>query len=284
MSSSGSPMRDFLMRHREGLLLVILVISSILIISRQVQNPAGMSYFRRSVITIAAPFQSGFSAVIAGVRSIWGDYLFLFGTRAENTKLRKEVNQLSGEVQKLREELYRVGRLKEFSAYRFETGFAGMAAQVIGESPDTWTRTIVINRGTQEGLKRSLPVVTPDGLVGSVMETSDHSSIVRLIVDRSSRVPVLVSRSRARAILEGENSGTCQLKYLDRTEDVQQGDIVVTSGLAGIYPRGIEVGTVTQIVTRNYGLYQYAKVLPKASISHLEDVLIIRMEQGLEEE
>jgi len=284
VSSSGSPMRNFLMRHREGLLLVVFVLSSILIISRQVQSPTGMSYFRRSVITIAAPFQSGANAIIGGVTGVWDDYLFLFGTRAENTKLREDVNLLTSEVQKLREELYRAGRLKEFSEYRFETGFTGMAAQVIGESPDPWTRTIVINRGSEEGLKRNLPVVTPDGLVGSVVETSDHSSIVRLIVDRSSRVPVLVSRSRARAILEGESSGTCQLKYLDRTEDVQEGDIVITSGLAGIYPRGIEVGTITQILTKSHGLYQYAKVLPKAPINRLEDVLIIRTEQDLEGE
>ena len=277
-------MRDFLMRHREGLLLVIFVLSSILIISRQVQDPTGMSYFRRSAITIAAPFQSGASAVIGGVTGVWDDYLFLLGTRAENTKLRGEVNQLTSEVQELREELFRAGRLEEFSAYRFETGFTGMAAQVIGESPDPWTRTIIVNRGAQEGLKRSLPVVTPDGLVGSVVGTSDHSSIVRLIVDRSSRVPVLVSRSRARAILEGESYSTCQLKYLDRTEDVQQGDIVITSGLAGIYPRGIEVGTITQILVKNHGLYQYAKVVPKAPINRLEDVLIIRTDQGTEGE
>lgn len=283
MSSSGSPMRDFLMRHREGLLLVVLVISSILIISRQVQDPTGVSYFRRSVIAVAAPFQSGFSSVIGGVRNVWKNYLFLFDTKTENAQLREEVNQLTSEVQKLREELYRAGRLEEFSAYRFETGFSGMAAQVIGESPDPWTRTIVVNRGADEGLRRNLPVVTPDGLVGSVIETSDHSSVVRLIVDRSSRVPVLVSRSRARAILEGESSGTCQLKYLDRTEDVQQGDIVITSGLAGIYPRGIEVGTISQILSKGYGLYQYAKVLPKAPVNRLEDVLIIRTDQGLED-
>lgn len=284
MSSSGSPMRDFLMRHREGLLLVVLVISSILIISRQVQDPTGMSYFRKSVIAVAAPFQSGFSSVIGGIKGVWGNYIFLFGTRSENAQLKEEVNNLSSEVQKLREELYRAGRLEEFSAYRFETGLSGMAAQVIGESPDPWTRTIIINRGTREGLSRHLPVVTPDGLVGSVVETSDHSSIVRLIVDRSSRVPVLVSRSRARAILEGESSGTCQLKYLDRTEDVQEGDIVITSGLAGIYPRGIEVGTISQILARNHGLYQYAKVLPKAPINRIEDVLVIRTQRGTAEE
>lgn len=276
-------MRDFLIRHRAGLLLVVLVISSVLIISRQVQDPTGISYFRRSVLTVAAPFQAGFGAVIGGVRSVWNDYLFLFGTRAENARLREDVNNLSSEVQKLREELYRAGRLEEFSAYRFETGLAGMAAKVIGESPDPWTRTIVVNRGSEDGLRRNLPVVTPDGLVGNVVTTSDHSSIVRLIVDRSSRVPVLVRRSRARAILEGESSGTCQLKYLDRTADVQQGDIVITSGLAGVYPRGIEVGTITQILVKSHGLYQYAKIIPKAPISRLEDVLVLRTEQDLEE-
>jgi len=276
-------MRDFFMRHRDGLLLVVLLIFSLLVISRQVHDSTGVSYFRRTVLGVAAPFQTGFTMVIGSVRKAWSNYLFLFGTRAENEKLREEANELRSEVQKLREELYRAGRLEEFSAYRFETGLSGMAARVIGESPDPWTRTITINRGTEEGLRRDLPVVTPDGLVGSIVETSDHSAIVRLIVDRSSRVPVLVSRSRARAILEGESSGTCQLKYLDRTEDVQKGDVVITSGLAGVYPRGIEIGTISQVLTKSYGLYQYAKVLPKAPINRLEDVLVIRTDAHLDE-
>ncbi len=275
MPSSGSPMRDFIMRHREGLLLVVLILSSILMISRQVRDQAGMTYFRRTVITVMAPLQSGFSSVIGGVQGLWNDYLFLFDTREENALLRDEVSRLRSEVQELREELYRAGRLEEFAAYRSETGLSGTAARVIGESPDPWTRTIVVNLGEAEGVRRAMPVVTPGGLVGSVETTSDHSAVVRLIVDRASRVPVLISRSRARAVLEGENSGTCQLKYLDRTEDVQQGDIVITSGLAGLYPRGIEVGTVTRIVKKDYGLYQYAKVLPKAPLNRLEDVLIL---------
>jgi len=157
MSSSGSPMRDFLMRHREGLLLVILILFSLIIISRQVKDPTGMTYFRRSVITLVSPFQSGSSAVIGGVRNLWENYFFLLGVRDENSRLKNDVNKLSAEVQKLREEIYRTQRLKEFSAYQLETGFSGTAAQVIGESPDPWKRTIVINRGKQEGLKRDLP-------------------------------------------------------------------------------------------------------------------------------
>jgi rod shape-determining protein MreC len=269
-------MRDFITRHREGLLLAILVVLSLLVISRQVRDPTGMTYFRRSVITVISPFQAALDSVLGGVHGLWNDYLFLLGTRTENELLKEEANRLRSELQKVKEELYRAGRLEEFAAYRAETGFAGMAARVIGESPDPWTRTIVVNRGSEEGVERGIPVVVPDGLVGRVMAVAPHSSIVRLIIDRSSRVPVLVSRSRARAILEGENSGTCQLKYLDRIEDVQEGDIVITSGLAGVYPRGIEVGTITQVLKKDYGLYQYAKMLPKAPLTRLEDVLIIR--------
>jgi rod shape-determining protein MreC len=282
MPGPGSPMRSFLARHREGLLLVFLIGLSLIVISKQVIDPTGMSYFRRGVIAIASPFQSGFAAVVGGISDLWEDYLNLYGVRTENSRLREEVNKLRTEVQELREELFRAGRLEEFAAYRFETGFEGTVARVIGESPDPWTRTIVVNRGHTDGIEQGLTVVTPDGLVGRVVEVTGHSSIVRLLVDRSSHVPVVVSRSRARAILEGENSGTCQLKYLGRTQDVLVGDVIITSGLAGVYPRGIDVGTITQVTRNTHGLYQYAKVLPQSPLSRLEDVLILKA--GIERE
>jgi rod shape-determining protein MreC len=269
-------------RHREGLLLALLVGFSLIVISKQVRDPSGMTYLRRSVIAVMTPFQSGFTAVIGGLNSLWQDYLDLFGIKSENKNLREEVNSLRTEVQKLREELYRAGRLEEFAVYRSETGFEGTVARVIGESPDPWTRIIVVNRGSADGIERGSPVVMPDGLVGRIIEVTGQSSIVRLIVDRSSRVPVLVSRSRARAILEGENSGTCHLKYLERTQDVLEGDVVITSGLTGIYPRGLEVGTITQIIRKEHGLYQYAKILPNAPLSRLEDVFILKPQVGRE--
>lgn len=277
-------MRDFMMRHREGLLLILLVGFSLVIISRQVRDPSGMTYFRRNVLAVVSPFQSGFTVVVGGISGLWDNYVNLHGVRDENRKLHEEVNILRTEVQKLREELFRAGRLDEFAAYRLETGFEGTVARVIGESPDPWSRTIVVNRGMSDGIQRGLTVVTPDGLVGRVVEVASHSSVVRLIVDRSSRVPVVVIRSRARAILEGENSGTCQLKYLDRTQDVLDGDIIITSGLAGIYPRGVEVGSVTQVIRKSHGLYQYAKVLPQAPLGRLEDVLILKSQARREEE
>ena len=275
MPGPGTPMHAFLRRHREGLLLVALIVLSLILISRQMHDPEGETYFRKSVIAIMSPFQVTVTAVVGSVTGLWDEYLSIRGVKKENTKLREEINTLRTEVQELREELFRAGLLEEFAEYSLETGLKGIAARVIGESPDPWTRTIVVNRGHAEGVRNGSPAIMPEGLVGRVIEVSGHSSVVRLIVDRSSRVPVLVSRSRARAILEGENSGTCQLKYLDRTEDILEGDVIITSGLANRFPRGVEVGTVAQVIRKEHGLYQYAKILPNAPLSRLEDVLIL---------
>lgn len=274
-------MRAFLTRHSEGLLLACLLVASLLIISQQVKDKTGMTYLKREGLTLMSPFQWGASGLAHTVSGIWRDYFYLLGVRSENRGLKSEVNLLKGEVQFLREELYQAGRLAEFERFKNTTGLVGVAARVIGESPDPWVRTIVINRGASDGIRVDMPVVTPEGLAGIVIEAAEGNSVVRLIVDRASRVPVLVSRSRARSILEGENSGTVQMKYLDRTEDVRKGDSVTTSGLAGMYPRGIQVGTIIQVLKKDHGLYQYAKLLPAVPINRLEDVLVLTRGEGL---
>ncbi len=284
MPGPGSPMHAFWRRHREGLLFIALIGLSLILISRQVHDPEGETYFRKSVIAIVSPFQTAVTAVAGSVTGLWDEYLSVRGVKKENAGLREEVNALRTEIQELREELFRAGRLEEFAQYSLETGLKGIAARVIGESPDPWTRTIIVNRGYEEGARKGSPVIVPEGLVGRVIEVTAHSSVIRLIADRSSRVPVLVSRSRARAVLEGENSGTCQLKYLDRTEDILEGDVIITSGLANRFPRGVEVGIVAQVIQKDHGLYQYAKILPNASLSRLEDVIILEHNVSGEDE
>ncbi len=275
MPGASGPMRDFLTRRREGLLLLILIVTSFFLISHQVRDETGMTYLKRGAVAVLSPFQSGVTRVSGAVTGIWNGYVFLFGVRTENRLLREEISQLRSEVQHLREELDRAGSLFQHYRYQEETGFTGVTGRVIGESPDPWSRTVVLDRGSRDGVQAGMPIVTPEGLAGRVLEVTGRSSVARLIVDRSSQVPVMVDRSRSRAILEGEGSGTCRLKYLGRTEDIREGDLIITSGLAGVFPRGIEVGTVTEVMKKSHGLYQYAKLLPKAPVGRLEDVLIL---------
>ncbi|MFV1956816.1 MAG: rod shape-determining protein MreC [bacterium] len=273
-------MRDFLKRHRDGLILSFFILSSLLIISHQTKDYSAMTYLKRGGIAVIAPFQTVVDNSFRFVSGLWNDYIFLLGVRSENKELRNEVHRLKGEAQFLREQLFRAGRLDDFLRYQAETGLMGITARVIGESPDPWTRVIILDKGAGDSIRKGLPVVTPDGLVGRVIEVSKGNSVVRLLVDRASRVPVLISRSRSRAILEGENSGTCRLKFVDRTEDIVEGDVVITSGLANIFPRGIEVGKVSVILKKSYGLYQYAQVVPSVPMSRLEDVIVLTGEGG----
>ncbi len=268
-------MRDFLKRYRNGLILTFLILSSLLVISQQVKDQSAMTYLKKGGLAVAAPFQRGVTGSFRGISSLWHDYVYLIGVRKTNKDLQKEVQRLRIQVQSLREEFFRAGKIEEFVSYQLETGLRGTAAMVIGESPDPWTSVIIVDQGAENGILKGMPVVTPDGLVGRVIEVSGNNSAVRLLVDRSSHVPVLVSRSRSRGILEGENSGTCRIKFLERTENVQKGDVIITSGLGGVFPRGIEVGTVSVILKENYGLYQYAQVVPSVPMGRLEDVLIL---------
>ncbi len=268
-------MRDFFKRYRDGLIFSLLILSSLLVISHQARDQSDMTYLKKGGLAVAAPFQRGVKGSFRGISNLWSDYIYLIGVRKTNRELQGEVRHLRIEVQSLREELFRSGKIEEFVSYQVDTGLVGTAARVIGESPDPWTRIIIVDHGAENGILRGMPVVTPDGLVGRVIEVSSNNSVVRLLVDRASHVPVLVSRSRSRGILEGENSSTCRIKFLERTEDVQKGDIIITSGLGGVFPRGIEVGTVSVILKENYGLYQYAQVVPSVPMGRLEDVLIL---------
>jgi len=148
-------------------------------------------------------------------------------------------------------------------------------AEVIASSPSAWFRTIVINKGHRDGLNKGMPVVTWEGVVGRVMRTSPGSSIILLIVDRNSSVDVLVQRTRARGIVEGDGASRCQLRYVPRTDDIQAGDRIITSGLGGIFPKGLSLGEAVMVEQKDYGLFHVVEVRPSADFSRLEEVMVI---------
>jgi rod shape-determining protein MreC len=150
-----------------------------------------------------------------------------------------------------------------------------IAAEVVAYSPSAWFRTIVINKGQRDGVRKGLPVMTWEGVVGKVMRISSTSSVILLVIDRNSSVDCLVQRTRTRGILEGEGGGRCFLRYVPRTEDIQVGDHIVTSGLEGIFPKGLSMGEVVRVEKKAYGLFQEIEVMPSADLSRLEEVMVL---------
>jgi len=150
-----------------------------------------------------------------------------------------------------------------------------MPASVIGVDSSAWFRTVLLDRGERDGVKRGMAVVTPQGVVGHVVAASSHAAKVLLLIDNSSAVDVTVERSRARGIVEGERENFCALKYVVHGDDVQVGDRLVSSGMGGFFPKGLPVGNVTEISPEKHGLFQRAIVQPSVDFNKLEEVFVI---------
>jgi rod shape-determining protein MreC len=141
-------------------------------------------------------------------------------------------------------------------------------------------KTILINRGTKDGVSIDCPVVAAEGIAGRVIEVSWNVSKVLLLVDYNSNIDALIQRSRVQGILQGTREGECDLKYVQRSEEVKVGDVVVSSGLAGIFPKGLLLGRVRNVQKEKSGLFQRIEVSTEVDVTKLEEMLVILKEKG----
>ena len=148
-------------------------------------------------------------------------------------------------------------------------------ANVIARPPTGEYRILVLDKGAKDGVRQKMAVVSPKGLVGHVVQTARYASKTLLITDANSSVPAIVQRTRANTIVKGQSSGTLKLKFLQRNEDVAFGDVVVTSGLGGIFPKGIVIGTVSRVTKEDFGVYQDAEVSPDVDLELIEEVALL---------
>jgi rod shape-determining protein MreC len=264
--------------------LLFLILMAMAIYSTHRSNRGRLSPFEQFVYTVSRPVQWTLTTIIGGFRSLWQDYFYLVNVQQENRILRKRVQQMEQQMtdyQELRMFNVRLSRLLDFKS-RFER--STIAAQVIGDDSTGWFQTLLLDKGQSHGLERGLPVVAPNGILGQTIECARGTSKVLLIIDRNSAVAVMIQRSRSRGILEGMGKRgkrnpclmkLCLMKYVARTADVQVGDRVITSGLGGIYPKGLLVGTVTSVRPKDSGQFQNVEVEPSVDFDRLEEVQVV---------
>ncbi|MCD6273084.1 MAG: rod shape-determining protein MreC [Deltaproteobacteria bacterium] len=231
--------------------------------------------YGRLSIFIMAPFQDAISNSLKFLESIWDNYFNLISVANENKMLKKE---LSNAIERnnfcYEAELSNI-RFRHLLNFKKTLTDEVIAAEVIGKDPSAWFQTIIIDKGHADGILRGLPVVVPDGIAGQVTDVAEHYSKVLLITDGNSAVDTLVQRTRARGLLQGGRSGLCILKYALRKEDVIPRDTVVTSGLDGVFPKGLRIGYVSKVIKRNSGLFQEVDVTPYVDFEKLEEVMVI---------
>ncbi|MEJ2746253.1 MAG: rod shape-determining protein MreC [bacterium] len=193
----------------------------------------------------------------------------------ENIALRWRVRELSREVAELRDTKNENQRLRRILNFKMSSQYELLPAQVIGRDTRNWYSSVVIDRGTLDGVRADMAVIGDDGVVGKVIESAPEVSTVLLIADKRSRIGGIVERTRENGVVEGTSFNTCRLSYLPRRAKARAGDKVLTSGVGGIYPKGLYIGECAGVYEGEGGLYTSADILPGVNVGTLEEVLVI---------
>jgi len=229
-----------------------------------------------SIVDGLLPVFSVFNTLKISVLSGWNHYIYLVHTQGDNEQLKKQVAQLRSENNRLQEQIQSEMRLRKLLQLKTQVGVPAQIAEVVGRGPSPFLQALFINKGRKDGLVRGMPVLQADGLVGRLEKTSDHHAQVILLNDPGFAVDCLSQRSRVRGVWTGHPDGSCQIKYVSRNDDIQTGDIIITSGLDELFPKGITLGRVKRVVSQVKGNFLFVEVSPQVNLGQIEEVLIIQ--------
>jgi len=227
------------------------------------------------VTEIVSPFQTASTFLIKTVHGVFQNYVVLVHLQKENLLLKQKIAELQRENHQMKEMAYANERLQRLLQFREKISPPVIAAEVIGGDPSSWFKSMTLNKGEKEGIRNGMAVIAPEGVVGQILKTAPYHSTVLLMTDYNSAIDAIVQRTRSKAIVEGKGENQCQLKYLLRSEEVVVGDMVVTSGLGGNFPKGLAVGQIRKVDKKEYGIFQYAELVPSVDLTKLEEVLVI---------
>ncbi|MCS6816706.1 MAG: rod shape-determining protein MreC [Blastocatellia bacterium] len=267
-------------RGRSVVIVFLALLSAqMLLMSAQARHPqSGESLLRVWSVTAAAPVLSSVHAVVSWAEHVWESYARVDEVQRENRALREEVAELRREVARFREEAREAERLRQLLELQRELPVRTIAARVIGRDTSVWFQSLIVNRGARHGVRSGAAVITPEGLVGRVIEVGPTVARVQLITDERSGVGAaigILEETRAIGVVVGSNEALCRMRYVPGSEPVREGEMVYTTGQDGIYPRGLPIGRVIA-VRRGSALVSHDILIePAARLSRLEEVLIL---------
>jgi rod shape-determining protein MreC len=260
-------------RRRTGYLFLALTIGHIVLVSAQVTTDRQVPLLEAVTFGIMAEVQRGAFAVVGGLESGWERYVALQGVTAENERLRSEITALRVQLQQERALAQQSRALEQLLKLRSQAGLSTVSAAIIGGAASPEFRTITIDHGLDDGVRADMAVIAAAGVVGRVITPSPRAAKVQLLIDRNAAAGVVVERSRAQGVIEGTGTDL-RLTYVAETADVRVGDVVVTSGIDGIYPKGFAIGQI-ESVERGAGVIDAIRVRPAVDFSTLEVVLVV---------
>jgi rod shape-determining protein MreC len=264
-----------LFRNYKTIIFIVILLAAVLIIlayNLRQKSPGGL--VTKVVLEVAAPVQDGLNASVKSISDAWHRYLFLVGMEEENRNLRKKIDEMKSQLNLYQEGYLEAQRLQGLLALQDDYDFNFVAARVIGREQVALSKTILINKGTADGLKAGQPVMAALGLVGRVIDASWHSAKVLPLIDENSNIDAIVQRNRTQGIIRGAGFRGCAMKYISKIQDVREGDVIISSGIGGVFPRGMMIGQVSYVDKQDAGLFLRINVTPSIDVSNLEEVLV----------
>jgi rod shape-determining protein MreC len=261
-------------KQRPGTVLGVAVVLHLVLISVQVNTATGIPILRALTFGAFAEVQRVITGAVTGVEELWTGYFDLRGVKDENAALRQQLQDLQIKLQEERALAQRTEDLRQLLELRQRAELETTAAEIIAAGASPEFRTVTIDKGTGDRVGTDMAVLSPSGVVGRVILPSARASKVQLLIDRNAAAGAIIERSRAQGVVVGAGGETLRMDYVPGTADVKAGDLVVTSGIDGIYPKGFVIGTV-ETVERGPGTYHEIRVTPAVDFSRLEEVLVV---------
>jgi len=269
-------MMAWLRRLRGTILIVVFLGVFFYIFSLNFRPPERMDVFQRVVIETTGPLIKALRNVFISTEETIKEYVWLRQTRQENEQLRGRVASLEQEITHYWEAYVENLRLRRLLDFKSTTQAEMIAAQVVLHDLTGWFQTVIVDKGFRDNIEPDMAVVSDEGVVGRTLDISDRYCRILLITDPGSSVDGLIQRNRVRGILVGKDANGCVLKFVRSNLDVQVGDLIISSGKDGIFPKGLRLGVVQGIFKDPVDLFQKVEVKPLVRLSALEEVLLLK--------
>lgn len=257
------------------LCVILFALINIVFLSISAKYPHRHTIIHRLAMAGIVPLQESVINTMRFCCRIWSHYFYLVAVREECDRLKGMLDKAEMEKSRILESESECQRLRNLLEMKSEVPHRMLPSQVVGVDPSGWFKTIIINKGTKDGVSKGMAVIAPEGIVGHVVGASYRYAKVLLVIDRGSAIDALVQRTRFRGIVEGEASESCRFKYIVRKADIRIGDTVISSGLDGLFPKGLRVGIISEISKPSSGLFQELKIRPFVDFARIEEVMVI---------
>ncbi|MBW1991171.1 MAG: rod shape-determining protein MreC [Deltaproteobacteria bacterium] len=263
-------------RFRLPLIICAALLLVFSLLSLSLKKSSALKKVEAVVVSLTAPGLKALAAVEDSLKRVWHGYVYLVGVQKENERLRRRLAEAVQREAKHQETLLALKRLEALLELKRNLALPVIGCRVVAYDPSLWSRAVIIDQGRSHGVAVGQAVVAPAGIVGRVVEAYPDYAKVMLIVDRNSGADALVQRTRVRGILQGRGGNRCSLEYVPKNADVRVGDLVLASGLGGVYPQGLVFGKVTKADKKGPGVFQKVEVTPTVDLASLEEVLVVK--------